>query len=59
MLVRDACLCESYACKRYMSVRDADARLLLRVGRVSVTTRWFVQVQLGKPQVARLPQASR
>ena len=27
--------------------------LLLRVGRVSVITRWLVQVQLGRSQVAR------
>jgi len=32
---------------------------LLRVGRVSVATRRFVRVQLGRPQVARWPQAAR
>ena len=27
--------------------------LMLRIGRVSVTTRWLVQVQLGRSQVVR------
>jgi hypothetical protein len=29
--------------------------VVLRVSRVSATTRWFVQVQLGRPQLARWP----
>ena len=32
---------------------------LSAIGRISVPTRWFVQVQLGRSQVPRWPQAAR